>query len=200
LLQRYLPFWLANLVDRLWVMLVPLIALLVPLFKVAPSIYRWRVRSRIYRLYAGLKELELELEKGGDEDRLQELLADVIPLGGRGLILVSAPLDPAEQDVLLNRFRSDRDHEYSEFSEQCHAFLAEVEKETAREKFTFAELEELDEDLKKLTGWLQKIQNRDFFSAPAGTEAVAALQRCRNEFEQFAAQVYALEAVSGNPG
>jgi len=73
-LQRYLPFWAANLVDRLWVMLVPAIAVMVPLFRLVPPLYRWRVRSRIYRWYARLKEIELQLE---DEQRalpLQEML------------------------------------------------------------------------------------------------------------------------------
>lgn len=57
-LQRYLPFWAATLVDRLVVMIVPLLAVLVPLFKFAPQLYGWRVRSRIYRYYGELKFLE----------------------------------------------------------------------------------------------------------------------------------------------
>jgi TRAP transporter TAXI family solute receptor len=61
-LQRYLPFWAATLVDRMVVLLVPFFALLVPLVKVAPSLYSWRVRSRIYRRYGELKFLEAELE------------------------------------------------------------------------------------------------------------------------------------------
>ena len=60
-LQRYLPFWAATLVDRMVVMLVPLLAVLVPLFKFAPQIYGWRVRSRIYRRYGELKFLENEI-------------------------------------------------------------------------------------------------------------------------------------------
>ncbi len=58
LLQRYLPFWLATLVDRLKVMLIPLIALLIPVFRLFPPIYRWRVRSRIYRWYTELREID----------------------------------------------------------------------------------------------------------------------------------------------
>ena len=73
-LQRYLPFWAANLVDRLWVILVPVIAVLVPLVKLVPPAYRWRVRSRIYRWYARLKELELQLEDNPDRLRLEEML------------------------------------------------------------------------------------------------------------------------------
>lgn len=62
LLQRYLPFWLANLIDRTIVMLVPVIALLLPLIKITPPLYTWRVRSRIYRWYGQLKFLEYEAE------------------------------------------------------------------------------------------------------------------------------------------
>ena len=46
-LRRTLPFWAATLIDRLKVMLLPLIALVIPLMKIMPSIYRWRVRSII---------------------------------------------------------------------------------------------------------------------------------------------------------
>jgi hypothetical protein len=73
-LQRYLPFWAANLVDRLWVMLLPVIAVLFPLVKVVPAAYRWRVQSRIYRWYARLKELELQLDEAADRPRLEEML------------------------------------------------------------------------------------------------------------------------------
>jgi hypothetical protein len=60
-LQRYLPFWAATLVDRLVVLLIPFFALLIPIVKVAPGLYSWRVRSRIYRRYGELKFLEAEV-------------------------------------------------------------------------------------------------------------------------------------------
>jgi len=61
-LQRYLPFWLANFIDRIIVMLVPILALLFPLIRITPPLYSWRVRSRIYRWYGELKFLEYEAE------------------------------------------------------------------------------------------------------------------------------------------
>ena len=71
-LQRYLPFWAATLIDRMVVMLVPLLAVLVPLFKFAPQLYGWRVRSRIYRRYGELKFLENELnEDPGQRSRAE---------------------------------------------------------------------------------------------------------------------------------
>ena len=73
-LQRYLPYWAAVLVDRLWLTLLPVLALLIPAGRIIPAMYRWRVRSRIYRWYAKLKELELELDENSTPEKLKELL------------------------------------------------------------------------------------------------------------------------------
>lgn len=77
-LQRYLPFWLAVLADRFLVLALPLFALLFPLMKVAPSLYTWRIRSRICRCYGELKFLENDIKQyydagGGDPERSAEL-------------------------------------------------------------------------------------------------------------------------------
>ncbi|MBI1394893.1 MAG: C4-dicarboxylate ABC transporter substrate-binding protein [Betaproteobacteria bacterium] len=63
LLQRYLPFWLANLIDRMIVFLIPLVAVLFPLSRLLPPLYRWRVRSRIYRWYGELMFIENETRR-----------------------------------------------------------------------------------------------------------------------------------------
>ena len=63
-LQRYLPFWAASLVDRLKVMLLPLLVLLLPLLKVMPPIYTWRMRARVYRWYDELEQAEQQLASG----------------------------------------------------------------------------------------------------------------------------------------
>jgi hypothetical protein len=73
-LQRYLPFWAAILVDRLWVMLVPIIAVVVPLGRLVPALYRWRVRSRVFRWYGRLKQIELQLEESPDREDLHDML------------------------------------------------------------------------------------------------------------------------------
>ncbi len=71
-LQRYLPFWLAVLIDRLIVLLVPIIALLIPLLKIAPAIYTWRVRSKIFRIYGELKFLEEDIKQHSELERAGE--------------------------------------------------------------------------------------------------------------------------------
>lgn len=74
-LQRYLPYWAATLIDRTMVMLIPVFALLLPLLKLAPSAYSWRVRSRIYRRYGELKFLESEVEREPEKHTQPEWLA-----------------------------------------------------------------------------------------------------------------------------
>ncbi len=63
LLQRYLPFALANLIDRMWVVLVSIIAVLIPLARLVPPVYEFRIRSRIFRWYRQLREIEDALRK-----------------------------------------------------------------------------------------------------------------------------------------
>jgi TRAP-type uncharacterized transport system substrate-binding protein len=60
-LYRVLPFWAASLADRFLMVLLPLVILLVPAFRLVPALYAWRVRSRVTRVYAALLELEREL-------------------------------------------------------------------------------------------------------------------------------------------
>ncbi|PCI38906.1 MAG: C4-dicarboxylate ABC transporter substrate-binding protein [Rhodospirillaceae bacterium] len=74
-LQRYLPFWGAVLFDRLKVMLVPLLTLLIPLMKIFPPAYRWRVRSRIYQWYDILADIERRSKSESTFHLIDELTA-----------------------------------------------------------------------------------------------------------------------------
>jgi uncharacterized protein len=60
---RVLPFWLATLLDRAFILLLPIIGVVFPLFKIVPWVYNWRMRRRILRWYPPLKALERDLEK-----------------------------------------------------------------------------------------------------------------------------------------
>jgi TRAP transporter TAXI family solute receptor len=77
-LQRYLPFSAANLIDRLWVMVLPLLTLLYPLFKILPPVYSWRMRARVTRWYKELAALDDRLndrsiERAEATERLDEI-------------------------------------------------------------------------------------------------------------------------------
>jgi uncharacterized protein len=66
-LFRWLPYRTAVRLDRLKLLLLPFVALLIPLFRVAPPLYQWRVRSRIYQWYAAVREIDLVLLSGTTE-------------------------------------------------------------------------------------------------------------------------------------
>jgi TRAP transporter TAXI family solute receptor len=79
-LQRYLPFWLATLVDRAALAIIPLLAIMLPLFRAAPALYGWRIRRRIYRWYGELKFLEIQaqaLQPGESHGDLQKQLDQI---------------------------------------------------------------------------------------------------------------------------
>lgn len=71
-LQRYLPFWLANFIERMIIMIVPVATILLPLFKVAPWLYQWRIRRRILYWYRELKLLETKLTQVADPSELMD--------------------------------------------------------------------------------------------------------------------------------
>jgi hypothetical protein len=71
---RYLPFWLASLVSRIVVVLVPMIVLLLPGMRLIPAIYRWRFRSRITRWYRALLVIERDILSQLAPDKRKELL------------------------------------------------------------------------------------------------------------------------------
>ena len=94
-LQRYIPFWVANFLTRMAVMLLPLFALLYPLFKLMPQIYKWRMRSKIYRWYSDLGAIDPEIQKDHIAGRLEEYLAELDKLEEK-VAQISVPRTYAE--------------------------------------------------------------------------------------------------------
>lgn len=94
LLQRYLPFWVANLIERMWLVLGVVIAITLPLSRIVPPLYQFRVRSRVFRWYGQLRSLEDDRASGRMPARavlqaLDELEAQVVK--------VSVPLAYADE-------------------------------------------------------------------------------------------------------
>ena len=73
LLQRHLSFWMANLVERMWLVMGIIIAVMLPLSRVLPPLYTFRVRSRIFRWYGQLRDIEQRVDTEGSQALLQEL-------------------------------------------------------------------------------------------------------------------------------
>ncbi|MFN4119135.1 TAXI family TRAP transporter solute-binding subunit [Acidovorax sp.] len=94
LLQRYLPFWIANLVERMWLVLGILLAVMLPLSRIVPPLYQFRVRSRVFRWYGRLREIEDDMESGKAEPG--ELLKALDALESQAE-KVSVPLSYADE-------------------------------------------------------------------------------------------------------
>jgi NMT1-like family len=94
LLQRYLSFWMANLIDRMWVALGIIIAILLPLSRVLPPLYQFRVRSRIFKWYAQLRDIETRDNASGEANK--ELIAELNALDTR-VEKIKIPLSYADE-------------------------------------------------------------------------------------------------------
>ncbi len=114
---------------------------------------------------------------------------------GSATVFATTATNEEEEQAIVARFQADRAREYDEFAERSGEFLAEIEKETRRRKFTFAELEEIEDDLDKLSTWLAKIKARDFFPDARMSQANETLETCAAALRTFADEVYAQEGV-----
>lgn len=74
-LQSWMPFWVAVTVERMWVLLIPLLTLALPLIRFAPPLYTWQMESRIWRYYDDMRAIEMELPAATDRDALLERVA-----------------------------------------------------------------------------------------------------------------------------
>jgi hypothetical protein len=98
--------------------------------------------------------------------RLKIMEYEIAEMDGDSVLLETNGLDSVQEQKLLARFNADRDEAYQEFLQRCDGFEAEIARESAAGKFTFAELEENDEDLKKLASWLEKIRKLELETRP----------------------------------
>lgn len=96
-LQRYLNFWVANLVERMWLVMGIIIAIMLPLSRIIPPLYAFRVRSRIFRWYGRLRDIENRVDSsGGDSDTNKALLEELDSLESR-VEKVTVPLSYTDE-------------------------------------------------------------------------------------------------------
>jgi hypothetical protein len=119
--------------------------------------------------------------------------------GGEGRLLTVALTDPAEEHAIIGDFRRERAVEYADLLERLPEFLAELDRERARGRTTYAEVEESEADLHRYQSWLAKIAARDYFDAPGAAEAQAAVERCATDLAAFEEDALAAEAPEPNP-
>lgn len=137
-------------------------------------------------VYPGINNLENEI---------RILTKDIKESGGEALLLQVAALSSEDENYLISKFNEQRDLEYEELMDKCNDFFSEIEKETAKQNFTFAELEENDEEIDKLSRWFSKIQERDFFGSEKRQKAEEMMAKCRQYLLEFAEKIYKKEGT-----
>lgn len=168
----------------------------------SPSSLRVMVWRRMKSAGAvGLQNGVWVLPHGKEQEGfLQELLEYLEEQGAGGQAFTATALNKDVEDGLVARFRAHRDEEYAELIERCRALLSELKKETKAQKFTFAELEENEDDLQKLMAWHTRITARDHVGGGLAGEAARQIEACQKAVETFANQVYLREEVTSPDG
>jgi hypothetical protein len=121
----------------------------------------------------------------------------VAKLGGSSNLFDVPTVSADEEAALVAGFRNLVATQYAEIVEECQTkFVKEVEFEHFRQNYTFAEAEEIEQDLDKIRRWHTRIQERDWFGAPGRTEVDAWIARCAELLETFFAAVHAHTATA----
>jgi hypothetical protein len=159
-----------------------------------------RLRAAVWRRLKSLGAIYLQnsaaaLPAGPAAERaLRKLRHEILEMQGTA-VLMNCSVLAGQQDV-LGAFEAARDDEYDEILDKCRDFHAQLEKEYAAEHFTYAELEENEEDLIKLRNWFAKVADRDVFGAPRKAATAEELSNCEQALEKYANRVFAEEAES----
>jgi hypothetical protein len=95
-LMRVLPFWAATIAFRAFILIVPLLAVLIPLFRMAPPLYQWRTRRRIYRWYSHLRAIDQRLSSGAIMDTVERDLQGLHKLQDE-ILKVDVPLSYSDE-------------------------------------------------------------------------------------------------------
>jgi hypothetical protein len=157
-----------------------------------------RLRSTVWRRIKALGAIYLQNSVAAlpaspaNERSLRKLRREILDMSGTAILLSAAAL--AGDAEVRQAFLAARNDEYEEIVDKCEDFLRQVQKEYDENHFTYAELEENEEDLVKLKNWFAKIIDRDVFRADRRPATERALEACEQSLEAYAARVYAEEA------
>lgn len=119
--------------------------------------------------------------------------------GGSARVLRVELVDPQERAGVIAEFNAARDAEYADVLERLPGLSAELERERARGRASYVEVEENEADLQRYLSWLSKIAERDYFGAPNGPRARAAVEAAAAELAEFEAEALRCEAPVDHP-
>ena len=155
--------------------------------------YVWRQLKQLGAIY--LQQAAAILPERPDQRAALEALAQRIDeYGGEVSFLTTVSPSAAWEQSTIERFNQARAAEYAELGENVERLQDEIRRETRKERFTFAELEDIESDWEKLQRWLSRIRARDFFATTACASAEQLLAEAQHDLQTFTNRVYAQQA------
>lgn len=132
---------------------------------------------------------------------LQKITERITELGGSYHLLPITTLPDEEAAKIVEGFITQSNLQYDEIIENCEVnFTKEIEFETFRQNFTYAEAEEIRQELDKIQRWYERVVERDWFGAARRDEAQRWIQQCEHLLEEFEEKVFLQESdESSNP-
>ena len=122
---------------------------------------------------------------------VRSLASRIEEMDGQACLVEGAQLDANRVEALEAEFRAGRAEEYVEIGREAEQLLAHIARETEHREFTYAELEELEQDLGKLKRWTDQVHVRDYFAESSYSNIQALLARCDSALEIFLDQASA---------
>jgi hypothetical protein len=119
--------------------------------------------------------------------------------GGHGEMLRVQLTDSKQEAAVIDAIQRERTDEYREVVERTQQFHDELRLERRRGRATYTELEESDADLARHQKWLAAIRARDYFDAPGGQEAAAAVASCEAALARFESEALSAELDESSP-
>jgi hypothetical protein len=107
--------------------------------------------------------------------------------------------DSVQEAAVIDAIQRERTDEYREVVERTRQFHEELELERRRGRATYTEFEESDTDLARHQKWLADIRARDYFDAPGGEEAAAAVASCEEALARFESEALSAELDRSTP-
>jgi hypothetical protein len=119
--------------------------------------------------------------------------------GGLGEMLRIRLTDAKQEAVVVDALQRERTDEYHELVESTRQFHEELQLERRRGRATYTEFEESDTDLARYQKWLASVRARDYFDAPGGQEAAAAVASCEEALARFESEALSAELDESAP-
>ncbi len=154
-----------------------------------------RVRVALWRKLKKIGAVSVQqsmwiLPSSDENSGLFNGVKDEVSRNGGEAFMLAFSADEDGERMIIDKFNAARNEEYGELFEQCEEYFKEIDKEIARRNFTFAEIEENEEELDKLKQWYGKIVARDIFCSPLREKAESMLSKCTELLDGFCDRVY----------